>query len=452
MENNNFEVSIKDLQKLIEQKNVTALRELFEEHNVVDMSDLVGELELKEALFIFKTLKKDVSAEVFSYLPHDTQEDLIQAFTGPQIKEMLDALYDDDILDFIEEMPANIVQHVLKNASPQQRAEINRLLSYEENSAGSIMSTNFVVLKEKDTVPQAIQKIREQGLKAETINYCYITDEKKMLVGVASLRDILLCQSEEPMTQLMDTDLIFVTTHEDQEEVARLIEKYDITVMPVVNDEQCLVGIVTVDDIIDVIHEEATEDIHKMNAISPITKTYLETSVWEMSKSRIVWLLVLMISATFTGTIMDSYESVLAQNVTLSFFIPMLMDAAGNAGSQSATMVIRALAIGELEPKDMLKIWWKEGRVALICGCIMGGVNFMRILITMNKVDFHTTWIVSVTVFVAVMIAKLVGCTLPIIAQKLKQDPAVMAGPLITTLVDASTLFVYFQLATHFLL
>lgn len=449
---NVFDVTLKDLESLILAKKVKEVREVFDEHNVVDMSELVGELSLQEALFIFKTLKKDVSAEVFSYLPHDKQEILIQAFTGPQIKEMLDELYDDDILDFMEEMPANIVQHVIKNASPQQRAEINKLLSYEENSAGSIMTNNFVVLKEKDTVQQAIEKIRSQGQKAETINYCYIIDDKKILVGVTSLRDILLCQHNEIMSELMDTDLIYATTHEDQEEVAKLIEKYDITVIPVVNDERCLVGIVTVDDIIDVIHEEATEDIHKMNAISPMNKTYLETSVFEMSKSRIVWLLVLMISATFTGSIMDSYEKVLATNVTLAFFIPMLMDAAGNAGAQSATMIIRALAIGELQTSDMLKIWWKEGRVALVCGTIMGLVNFLRVFITMQRVDFHTTWIVSFTVFSAVMLAKLVGCTLPIIASKLKQDPAVMAGPLITTIVDATTLYIYFQLAIAFLL
>ncbi|MEG0290371.1 MAG: magnesium transporter [Erysipelotrichaceae bacterium] len=449
---NKFDVTIQDLETLIATKKITKLRELFDDHNVVDMSELVGDLKLQEALFIFKTLKKDVSAEIFSYLGHDKQEALIQAFTGPQIKEMLDELYDDDILDFIEEMPANIVQHVLKNASPQQRVEINKLLSYEENSAGSIMTTNFVGLKEKDTIPQAIEKIRKQGQKAETINYCYIIDAKKTLVGVTSLRDILLCQQDETMADLMETDLIYATTNEDQEEVAKLIEKYDITVVPVVNDQKCLVGIITVDDIIDVIHEEATEDIHKMNAISPINKTYLETSVFEMSKSRIVWLLVLMISATFTGSIMDSYEHVLSANVTLSFFIPMLMDAAGNAGSQSATMVIRALAVGELHTSDMLKIWWKEGRVALICGTIMGVVNFLRVLITMQTIDFHTTWIVSVTVFLAVMLAKLVGCTLPVVAEKLHQDPAVMAGPLITTLVDATTLFIYFQLATHFLL
>ncbi|MDE6196043.1 MAG: magnesium transporter, partial [Erysipelotrichaceae bacterium] len=390
--------------------------------------------------------------QIFAYLSHDKQEELIQAFTGPQIKEMLDALYDDDIIEFIEEMPANIVHHILQNASPQQRVEINQLLSYEENSAGSIMSTNFVVLKETDTVPVAFRKIKEQGSTAETIHYCYITDERKVLRGVVTLRNLLLSDQTEPVSEIMNTDLVYVKTTDDQEDVAKLFEKYDLTVIPVVNDDKCLIGIVTVDDIIDVIHEEATEDIHKMSAITPMDKTYLDTGVLEMAKSRILWLLILMISATFTGQIMANYEAMLQANVALSIFIPMLMDAAGNAGNQASTMVIRALATGELKTSDMMKIWWKEIRIALLCGLIMGAVNFLRILLFMGTVDMKTSLIVSLTVFVTVGMAKLVGCTLPVIAQKLKFDPAVMAGPLITTVVDALSLFVYFQLATRFLL
>ena len=445
-------ITLEDLKSLIRYKKISQLREIFEEYNVVDMSELVGELELQEALFVFKTLKKDITSQIFAYLPHDKQEKLIQMFTGPQIKEMLDSLYDDDIIEFIEDMPANIVQHVLQNASPQQRVEINQLLRYAESSAGSIMSTNFVVLKETDTIPVAFRKIKEQGETAETINYCYITDERRVLRGVVTLRNLLLSNQVEPVSEIMDTDLVYVTTKDDQEDVAKLFEKYDITVIPVVNDDNCLVGIVTVDDIIDVIHEEATEDIHKMSAITPIDKTYLDTSVWEMSKSRIVWLLILMISATFTGQIMTNYETMLQANVTLSIFIPMLMDTAGNAGSQASTMVIRALATGELKTSDMMKIWWKELRIALICGAIMGIVNFLRILILMGSVDFMTSSIISLTVFLTLGMAKLVGCTLPVIAQKLKLDPAVMAGPLITTVVDALSLVVYFQLATYFVL
>lgn len=445
-------VQVMDLKRLIETKQITQLRELFDKHNVVDMSELVGELEPQEALFIFKTLKKDQTSEIFSYLPHDKQETLIQLFTGPQIQEMLDALYDDDVLEFIEDLPANIVKHVLQSASPKQRVELNRLLSYEENSAGSIMSTNYVVLKEKDTVADALMKIREQGKTAETINYCYITDSRKVLLGVITMRNIVLSSLNEQICELMDSDLVMVKTGDDQEDVAKLFEKYDLTVIPVVNNDLCLVGIVTVDDIIDVIHEEATEDIHKMNAIAPIDNTYLESGVWEMAKSRIVWLLILMISATFTGYIMSGYEEVLAANVTLSIFIPMLMDAAGNAGNQASTMVIRALATGELTAKHMLRIWWKEIRIAAICGTIMGIVNFLRILLFMGDTDITISLVVSATVFITVALAKMVGCTLPVIAEKLHFDPAVMAGPLITTLVDAMSLMVYFQLTVHFVL
>lgn len=447
----NLEITVQQLKTLIAEKKVAKLREIFDEYNVVDMSELVGDLELQEALFIFKTLKKEVTSQIFTYLSHDKQEALIQAFTGPQIKEMLDSLYDDDIIEFIEDMPANIVKHVLKNASPQQRVEINQLLSYEENSAGSIMSTNFVVLKENDSIPEAFNKIKQQGKQAETINYCYITNQKKVLVGVVTLRNLLLSEKETCVCEVMDTDLVVVNTSDDQEDVAKLFEKYDLTVIPVVNNDHCLVGIVTVDDIIDVIHEEVTEDIHKMGAITPIDKTYLETGVMEMVKSRIVWLLILMISATFTGQIMASYEEMLAANVTLSIFIPMLMDAAGNAGSQASTMVIRALATGEIKTSDFLKIWWKEIRIAFLCGLVMGVVNFLRIYIFMGQVDVMTSMVVSLTVFITVAMAKFVGCTLPIIASKLKLDPAVMAGPLITTVVDAMSLFIYFQLAVHFL-
>lgn len=448
----NETISLEMLKEVVKNKHVNDLRTLFDEYNIVDMSELVGELELSEELFVFKTLTKDITSQIFSYLPHDKQEALIQMFTGPQIQEMLDELYDDDILDFIEDMPANIVKHVLQNANPKQRVDINKLLSYEENTAGSIMSTNFVVLKENDGIMDAIAKIKQQGQQAETINYCYITDTKKVLRGVVGLRDILLSEHVSTMKDLMDTDLIFARTKDDQEDVARLFEKYDITVVPIVNNDDCLVGIVTVDDIIDVIHEEATEDIHKMGAITPIDSTYLETGVFAMSKSRIIWLLILMISATFTGQIMASYEEVLSVNVTLTIFIPMLMDAAGNAGNQSSTMVIRALATGELVTKDMLKIWWKELRIALICGSIMGIVNFLRILLFMGHVDVLTSVIVSFTVFITVGLAKIVGCTLPVVAEKLHLDPAVMAGPLITTVVDALSLFVYFQLVTTFML
>ena len=440
------------LKECIQNKDVAKLRELFDEYNVVDMSELVSELNVAETLFIFKTLKKDVSSSIFSYLSHEKQQDLIAHFTGPQIKDILDNLYSDDIIDFMGEMPANIVNHILKNASAQQRLEINKLLSYDENTCGSIMSIDYVKIKENDTIPEAIERVRNQGRTAETISYCYITDTKKKLKGYISFKELLFAKEDDVVGDIMDTDLIFVKTSDDQEEAARLIQKYDLTAIPVVNDEECLVGIITVDDIIDVIHEEATEDIQKMNAISPLEDTYLHTGVWDMFKSRIVWLLILMISATFTGQILAYYEGVLAEYTTLTVFIPMLMDTAGNAGNQSSTMVIRALAMKELSPKDFLKVWWKEIRVALLCGIIMGVVNFLRVIIFMNQVDIMTSFVISLTVFVTVILAKLVGSTLPILATLLKQDPAVMAGPLITTLVDAMALITYFFLVQKLLL
>lgn len=446
------ELLLKALKQLIQEKSVTKLRELFDEYNVVDMSELVSELDENEALFVFKTLKKDVSSDVFSYLTHEKQQELISHFTGPQIKDILDNLYSDDIIDFMGEMPANIVDHILKNASAQQRLEINKLLSYDENTCGSIMSIDYVRIKESDTIVEAIDRVRKQGRTAETISYCYITDAKKKLKGYISFKELLFAKEEDVVEDLMDTDLIFVKTSDDQEEAARMIQKYDVTAIPVVNDEECLVGIITVDDIIDIIHEEATEDIQKMNAITPLEDTYLHSSVWDMFKSRIVWLLILMISATFTGQILGYYENVLAEFTTLTLFIPMLMDTSGNAGNQASTMVIRALAMKELAPKDILKVWWKEIRIALLCGLIMGAVNMARILIFMRSVDIMTSFIISLTVFVTVIIAKLVGATLPILATMLKQDPAVMAGPLITTLVDALSLITYFTLVQRFLL
>lgn len=452
MEEKEKELLLAQLKAIIQEKSVTKLRELFDEYNVVDMSELVSELEVPEALFVFKTLKNDVSSTVFSYLSHEAQQDLIAHFTGPQIKDILDNLYSDDIIDIMGEMPANIVNHVLKNASAQQREEINKLLSYDENTCGSIMSIDFVKIKEKDTITEAIDRVRKQGRAAETISYCYITDAKKKLKGYISFKELLFAGGDEVVGDLMDTDLIFVKTSDDQEEAARMIQKYDITAIPVVNDEECLVGIITVDDIIDIIHEEATEDIQKMNAITPLEDTYLHSSVWEMFKSRIVWLLVLMISATFTGQILGYYEGILAQYTVLTAFIPMLMDTSGNAGNQSSTMIIRALAMKELQPKDILKVWWKEIRVALLCGGIMGAVNFLRILVFMNQVDVMTSFVISLTVFVTVILAKLVGATLPIIATLLKQDPAVMAGPLITTLVDAIALMTFFTLVQNVLL
>lgn len=446
------EMTLDLLKEMIHQKRIQQLRVVFDEYNVVDMSELVGELELDEALFIFKTLKKDITSEIFTYLPHEKQETLIEAFTGGEIQQMLDNLFSDDIIDFIEEMPANIVKRVLQNAKPAQRVEINKLLSYKEDSAGSIMNTNFITLKANDSVKQSI--IRLRGIKNldRTLNYAYITDAKRQLIGYLSLKRLIFEEDDKIIDDIMETDLFYVKTEDDQEEAARMIQKYDVSAIPVVNDELKLTGVITVDDIIDVIHEEATEDIHMMNAIEPTDEPYMDTGVFSMYKHRIIWLLILMISATFTGNILLNFEDKLAGVAYLSVFIPMLMDAAGNAGNQASTMITRSLAIGEVSTSDLLKVWFKEIRVASLCGLTMGVVNLLRVKLFMGMVDIQTSIIVSLSITCTVMCAKLVGCTLPMVAVKLKLDPAVMAGPLITTLVDAIALLVYFGLASAFLL
>lgn len=446
------EITLLDLKEMIRGKKISLLREVFDEYNVVDMSELVGELELDEALFIFKTLKRNVTSEIFTYLPHEKQEVLIEAFTGPEIQSMLDNLYSDDIIDFIEEMPANIVKRVLQSAKPTQRAEINKLLSYEDDTAGSIMSTNFITVKQKDTIAEATERVRKIKNMDRTLNYAYITDTTRQLIGYLSLKRLIFEDSTALVEDVMESDLIYVKTSDDQEYAANMIEKYDMSAIPVVNDELKLVGVITVDDIIDVIHEEATEDIHMMNAIAPTDTPYLETSVFSMYKHRILWLLVLMISATFTGEILLHFEDKLASVAYLSVFIPMLMDAAGNAGNQASTMITRALAIGEVKSSDVLKVWFKELRVAILCGITMGLVNLLRVYIFMGQVDIETSIVVSLAIAATVLCAKMVGCTLPMLAVRLNFDPAVMAGPLITTLVDALALLVYFTLASIFLL
>ncbi len=446
------DMTLEMLQQLIADKNVTKIREIFDEYNVVDLTELVVQLNIDEVLFIFKILKKHISSEVFSYLPHEKQEDVIEQFTGSQIQTMLDNLYSDDIVDFMEEMPANIVKRILQNARPMQRAEINRLLNYKEDSAGSIMNTNIITLKGKATVKESIARLKTIKNMDRTLNYAYITDMKRQLIGYLSLKQLLFADEDAFIEDIMEMDIIYVKTDDDQEEAAKMIQKYDVSAIPVVNDEMKLIGAITVDDIIDVIHEEVTEDIHKMNAIEPTDEPYLETGVISMYKHRIIWLLVLMISATFTGTIMAHFEESLQSVATLSFFIPMLMDAAGNAGNQASTMVTRSLAIGEIKTSDVFRVWFKEIRVAVLCGLTMGVVNLLRVKIFMGEVDFETSLVVSISIACTVLCAKVVGCTLPMVAVKLKLDPAVMAGPLITTMVDAIALLVYFGFATALLM
>lgn len=439
------------LQELISLKQIKKLREIFDEFNLIDLAEIVEQMELQEILFLFKTLKKDITAEVFTYLTYEKKEEIIKSFTGPEITSMLDNLYADDIVDFLEEMPANVVKHVLAAATNEQRAEINLLLSYPEYSAGSIMSTDFVELESKDTVGRAIEKLKKQGERAETISVSYVIDAKRLLVGSVILRDIVLSDPDEIIEQIMDTDIIAVKTHDDQEEVARIISKYDINVVPVVNDENRLIGIITVDDIIDVLEEEVTEDIQKMAAIIPTEGSYLQMTIKEMTRSRIVWLLLLMISATFTGLIIEGYEAQLLIIPALAGAIPMIMSTAGNAGSQASTMVIRGIAVDDLTYKDYLKVLWKELQVSLISGVVLFGANWVRLWVFKPGTAWQIDLVISATLLLTVIVAKLVGGILPLIAMFFKQDPAAMAAPIITTIVDAVALIIYFNLAVAIL-
>lgn len=445
------QISVDTLVELIEDRKISNLRYLFDELNVVDLAELVEQLDNEQVLFLFKTLKKEVSAEIFTYLSADVKEDVIQSFTSNQITSMLDNLYSDDIVDFLEEMPANVVRHVLLAATKEQREDINLLLSYPENSAGSLMSLDFVELEAKDTIAKAIKKIKQQGTKAETIQVSFVIDEKRILVGTISLRRILFAKDDELIEDLMDIDMIYVETHDDQESVAKVFAKYDMNVVPVVNDEQRLIGILTIDDIIDVVQEEITEDIHKMAAILPLEESYMETSILDISKSRVPWLLILMISATFTGNIIANYEDRLSLIPALAYFIPMIMGAGGNAGSQASSMVIRGIAIDQLSSKDYLRVLSKELSVAFLSGAVLFVANLARLIFFMPSTDIKVDLVVSATLFLTIIVAKLVGGMLPLLAKSLKQDPAAMAAPLITTIVDAVALLIYFGLAVYIL-
>ena len=446
-----MEITSRQLKDLIELRQVRNLRSIFDEYNLIDLAEIVEQLELKEILFLFKTLKKDITSQIFTYLTYEKKQEIIQSFTSVEITSMLDNLYTDDIVDFLEEMPANIVKQVLNSVSVEQRADINLLLSYPEYSAGSIMSTDFVELEASDTVTKAIRKIKQQGKSAETISVSYVISQHRELMGTVRLRDILLAEIDDTVEDLMDVDVISVKTHDDQESVAHVIKRYDITVVPVVNDENRLIGIITVDDIIDVLEEEVTEDIQKMAAIVPIEGSYLKASIAEMTKSRITWLLVLMVSATFTGSIISGYEDALLLIPALAASIPLIMSTAGNAGSQSSAMVIRGIAIGELSSNDYYKVIWKEIQVALLSGLVLFVINWLRLMIFTPESSWTVDLVISLTLMLTVVISKIVGGILPLLAMFFKQDPAAMAAPLITTLVDALALIIYFNLAVSML-
>ena len=420
------------------------------EENPVDIPELFEDLTKEQSLKIFRILPKDTSAEVFSYLSSEKQQEIVENITDEEIRHIIDEMFIDDTVDFIEEMPANVVDKILQNTSPDTRKLINQFLKYPENSAGSVMTVEYVSLKSDMNIGQALNHIKKVGIDNETIDICYIIDNQRKLVGFISLKSLIFLDDILPLVDAMETNVISAITTDDQEFIASQFRKYDLTSMPVVDNEGRLVGIITIDDVVDVIDQENTEDFQKMAAMNPSDEEYLKESVFSLAKHRIIWLLVLMISATATGTIIRRYEEVLQSVVILAAFIPMLMDTGGNAGSQSSTLIIRGIALGEIQLKDIGKILWKEFRVSLIVGITLAAVNFLRIYY-IDRAGLTISLVVCASLLFTVVIAKVVGGVLPIMAKAFKLDPAIMASPLITTIVDACALVVYFGLSTHFL-
>lgn len=433
--------------ELINGKKYSEAREELLKLNSVDIATLLEEVDNKKnMLVLFRLLPKDIEIDVFSYMPNDMQQYIIQSITHEEMTTIIDQLYFDDVIDLLEEMPANIVKKILLNTDDKKRKLINQFLKYEEDSAGSIMTIEFVDLKKEMTVEQAIERIRKTGVDKQTINTCYVIDKNRRLEGITSIRRLILSNKDVLIKDIMKENYVFINTFDDQEYVASQFKKYDLVSMPVVDKEHRLVGIITIDDIVDIIDQENTEDFHKMAAMEPSEEEYLKTGVFELAKHRIIWLLVLMISATFTGNIIRKSEDVLQSVVILASFIPMLMDTGGNSGSQSSTLVIRGLALGEIKLKDIFKVMWKEFRVSVVVGIALAIVNFLRVYF-IEKVSFMVSITVCISLFFTVVLAKVVGGILPIVAKKLKLDPAIMASPLITTIVDAVALLIYFGIA-----
>ena len=443
-------IEVEGIRELLETKQYTRLRQRLADMNEADIAAALEELEEKDQLKVFRILPKDMAADVFSYMDVEVQHFIISSLSEKDAGVIIDNLMADDATDMLEEMPANMVKRLLAAASPETRRDINNLLRYPEDSAGSIMTVEFVDLKENLTVSQAIERIRSIGVDSETINICYVLDSRRKLIGTVALRYLLLSDPDDVIGDIMHENVISINTLMDQEEVARQFKKYDFTAMPVVDGENRLVGIITVDDIVDIMEQEATEDIEKMAAIVPTDKPYMKTGVFETWKKRIPWLLLLMISATFTGKIISSFEDALSVYVVLTAFIPMLMDTGGNAGGQASVTIIRGLSLDEIEFSDVFKVMWKEVRVAFVCGITLAVANFAKLML-LDRVGLNVALVVCSTLVAVVLIAKLVGCTLPMLAKKLGFDPAVMASPFITTIVDAISLLIYFRIATDLL-
>ena len=448
MEEKTYEMEL----KLLRAGDFSGLRRELTEWNEVDIADFLEELEPANMIRVFRILPKDISAEVFSYLEPENQEHIVTSITDAEVRHLVDDLFLDDVVDFLEEVPANVVTRVLKNTDPDTRKEINTFLRYPEDSAGSIMTNEMITLHDSMTVRDAIRSIRETGEDKVSIYTVYCIDATRHLIGTIDLADLIYHASDTLIRDIMDDDkqLIYVHTTDDQEEVAKVVKHYDLLSVPVVDREERLVGIVTVDDVIDILQEEATEDIEKMAAITPTDKPYLRTGIFETYKARMPWLLLLMISATFTGAIITRFEDALATFVVLTAYIPMLMDTGGNSGSQASVSVIRALSLGDVEFRDVLRVIWKEIRVAVLCGATLAAANFLKLLF-LDKLALPVAAVVCFTLVLVVLVAKIIGCTLPMLADRVGLDPAVMASPFITTLVDAIALLTYFRLATFML-
>ena len=439
-----------DLSALLENKQYSILRESLSDMNTVDIASLMDDMENEDSLKMFRILPKDIAADVFANLELEDQQYIIQSLSDKEAGSIIDNLMADDATDLLEEMPANVVHRILANAEAETRADINHLLRYPDDSAGSVMTVEYVDLKENMTVSHAIERIRNIGLDSETSNICYVLDEQRRLTGTVAIRYLLIKKPEEIIGDFMNTNVISIGTTTDQEEAARTFQKYDFTVMPVVDTENRMVGIITVDDVIDIIEEETTEDIEKMAAILPTDKPYFRVGVFETYQKRMPWLLLLMISATFTGAIITGFEDALSSYVILTAYIPMLMDTGGNAGSQASVSVIRGISLNEISFSELFKVVWKEFRVSILCGITLSVTNFVKLLI-IDRIAIPVALVVCITLIAVVIIAKFVGCVLPLCAKKIGFDPAVMASPMITTIVDAISLLVYFKVASHLL-
>ena len=447
----------KTIQTLLSEKKYQTLKDILVTMEPADIAAVFEELEEECMPLLFRLLPKETAAETFAELEPDWQEVLIRGFSDRELREVVNELYVDDAADLVEEMPANVVKRILAQADPDMRRQINEILRYPENSAGSIMTTEYVSLRPSMTVAEAIQRIRKTGVDKETIYTCYVTDGRRLL-GTVSVKDLLLAADDTtPVSRIMDENVIFVTTLTDQEEVAQMLSRYNFIALPVVDNDQRLVGIITFDDAMDVLVEETTEDIEKMAGMLPSEKTYLHSNAFDLFRHRIPWLLLLMVSATFTGMIITGFESALAAQVVLTAFIPMLMDTGGNSGSQASVTIIRALSLGELEFVDLPQVIWKEVQTAFLCGLALAMVCFAKIMLfdrmLLGNTDITalTAFVVCFTMAITVLVAKVVGCTLPMVAKKIGFDPAVMASPFITTIVDALSLLVYFGIASALL-